>query len=199
MSPVKTMEDDKPEIKVQDRRHWARSEDREPDDEVPATVPEEEAHAFRERAEAAEKKLYEYSAALQSVRAEQEAMRGRLERDYALRVVEKFGELAQGILDAVDDLDLALDHARDVPAAEPFARGVAIARERFMQALARGGIERIDLDGAPFDPNVAEAVSLEPVDDPAKNDTVVRTVRPGYRLGDRIVRPARVNVGRTSR
>jgi molecular chaperone GrpE (heat shock protein) len=78
----------------------------------------------------------------------------------------------------------------------PLARGVALARDRFLAALQKAGVERLELNGTPFDPNVAEAVRLVPVDSPEDDGAVVETMRPGYVLGERIIRPARVAVGR---
>jgi molecular chaperone GrpE len=187
-----TNDKDEPTIKVEDKRFWARGETDEP--EEPAAIPELEAALAR--AEAAEKRLYDLSAAVTRLRQEQEAMRQRLERDLERRVAGKFGDVATGIVEALDDLDLAIDHAKGEPAAEVFAHGAVVARDRFVAALQRGGVERLDLDGTEFDPNVAEALAAEPVDDPAKHHTVLRTVRPGYRIGDRILRAARVIVGR---
>lgn len=188
-----TNEKDAPQIKVEDKRFWARGETDEPE-EPSAASPELEAALAR--AEAAEKKLYDLSAAVTQMRQEQEAFRQRVERDLERRVAGKFGDVTEGILEALDDLDLAIEHAREHPAAEAFAQGAAIARDRFVAALARGGVERMDLDGQEFDPNVAEALATEPVDDPARNGMVLRTMRPGYRLGDRVLRAARVIVGR---
>ena len=62
--------------------------------------------------------------------------------------------------------------------------------------LAKAGVERFDPAGTPFDPNVAEAVGVVPVSDPARHDVVVEVTRPGYSLGERVIRPARVLVGR---
>ena len=188
-----TNEKDEPTIRVEDKRFWARGETDEPE-EPPASSPELEAALAR--AEAAERKLYDLSAAVTQLRQEQEAFRQRTERDLERRVASRFGDVAGGILEALDDLDLAIEHATADPAAAAFAQGASIARDRFVAALRRGGVERMDLDGAEFDPNVAEALALEPVDDPARNGAVLRTLRPGYRLGDRILRAARVIVGR---
>lgn len=190
-----THDKDEPTIKVEDKRFWARGETDEPVKDEPRPNPELDAALAR--AEAAEKRLYDLSAAVTQMRQEQEAMRLRLERDLDRRVAGKFGDVAAGILEALDDLDLAIDHAKENPAAEAFARGAAIARDRFVAALQRAGVERLDLDGTEFDPNVAEALAAEPVDDPARNHTVLRTLRPGYRLGERVLRAARVIVGRS--
>jgi len=73
---------------------------------------------------------------------------------------------------------------------------VALARERFVSALIKAGLERIDPVGEPYDPNVAEAAGIVPVADPAGHDAVAAVERVGYRLGSRVIRPARVLVGR---
>ena len=180
-------------VKVEDKRRFAN-----PDAELPATVPEEELEATRRRAEAAERKLYEYAAAFDRFKAEHEQVRARLERDVAAKVETRFGALAADLLEAVDDLDLALEHAQASPGAGPIVRGLAIARDRFVGMLERNGVARLALEGTAFDPNVAEAVAVEPVEDAGLDGRVVRVVRPGYRLGDRVIRPARVTVGRAS-
>ncbi len=56
--------------------------------------------------------------------------------------------------------------------------------------------QRFGEAGAPFDPNEAEAVRVDAVDTPEKDDTITEILRPGYRLGDRVLRAARVAVGR---
>jgi len=154
--------------------------------------------AVRARAEAAEAKLYDYAAGFNRLKAEQEQVRARLERDVATKVETRFGVLVADLLEAVDDLDRALDHARDVPAAQSIVQGLEIARDRFVAMLLKNGVERLDIEGVDFDPNTAEAIAVEPVADATLEGKVVRIVRPGYRLGERIVRPARVTVGRVS-
>jgi len=193
-------------IKVEDRRHWARvgeSDEETPREEVvaeeaAAAKDEEELGALRDRAEAAEEKLRDYASAFQKWKEEQEQVRMRLERDLETRVSLRFGELVADLLELVDDLDRSLEHSRSVKAAAPFVKGVALARERFLSTLERHGVKRMELDGGVFDPNLAEAVAVESVDDPAADGTVVRTVRSGYRLGDRVLRVARVAVGRAN-
>ncbi len=189
---------DKPGVKVKDRRHWAREKDAaaeegeaEPTSTLPTVVDE-----FRKRAEAAEAKLQEYIAAFKQAQAEQEEFRARLSRDVDRRVDLKFGNLVADLLDAVDDLDLALAHVEGVPQAAPIAQGVSLARDRFLTTLQRHGVVRMQLDGEPFDPNLAEAVRVDEVDSAERNGKVTETVRVGYALGDRVVRAARVAVGR---
>jgi molecular chaperone GrpE len=152
--------------------------------------------AMSARAEGAERKLREIHATFLAAKAELDATRQRLERDLARKVEIKFGELVADLLDCADDLDRAVEHGATIPAAAPVVKGVTLARERFLAALVKAGLERIDPVGEAYDPNVAEAAGIVPVSDPAAQDTVVALERAGYRLGARVVRPARVLVGR---
>ena len=196
--------DEESEFKVEDRRHWnvdeAEPEEAEVKPRQPGIIDE-----YRERAEAAEAKLQEYIEAYKDDQKEQERFRERLERDVDRRVELKFGELVGELLQTVDDLDLGLDHVRGVAQAEPppppppLAHGVGLARDRFLATLERHGIERITPDGAAFDPNEAEAMRMDPVDSEQMDGKVTVTLQPGYRLGERVVRPARVAVGRYQR
>lgn len=201
-------ENQRPSMKVDDRRHWAQPVP--DDDEVenadhPEVEPEREApgpsgssvvDAYRGRAEEAERKLQDYIAAFRQSQAEADAFRQRLTRDVDRKVDLRFAALVRELLATVDDLELALSHVSGVREAEPLARGVSLAVQSFLSALDRHGVERIAPDGEPFDPATAEAVRVDAVDDPSQDGKVTQTMRPGYRLGDQLVRPAAVAVGR---
>ena len=191
----RTKDGDPPSLRVEDRRHWAR-EDRDDDDDGPPTgghptVVEE----YRARAESAEERLREYIAAYKQAEREQEAFRERLLKDVERRVELQFSEMVADLLEGLDDLDLAVAHVDGVPEAAPLADGVRLVHTRFLGVLAKQGVEPVRLDGEPFDPNVAEAVRVDPVDDADADGRVTETLRPGYRLGDRVIRPAKVAVG----
>ena len=192
------IEDDEPTIRVEDRRHWARDEEEETSDDQtghegarPTMIDE-----FRERAVSAEQKLQEYIEAFKSFRDEQEQFRSRMSRDVDRRVELSFGGMVAELLEALDDLDLALDHARRADEAEALVTGVELARRRFMATLERHGVEQLHPAGEPFDPNDAEAVRVDPVDSSERDGKVTEVLRPGYRLGERLIRAAQVAVGR---
>ncbi len=200
--PNGAAEDAEPRVRVEDRRHWARA-DREPDDDDASSSPPSTqptiVDEYRRRAEEAEARLQEYIGAFKQAREEHDQARLRLERDVERKVELRFGSLVADLVSVVDELDLALAHAGDDGTAASLAEGVALTRDRFVATLARHGVERIELDGEPFDPNVAEAHRLDPVADPGLDGKVTATDRPGYRLGDRVIRPARVAVGKLVR
>jgi molecular chaperone GrpE len=189
-------ESEEQEFKVDDRRHWQR------DDESGEAAPTEVEpikpsilDEYRERAEAAESTLLEYIEAFKRHKADQEQVRERLARDVGREVDLKFGQLVAELLETLDDLDLSLEHVRRVEGAEPLAEGVEIARDRFLATLHKHGVEKISPEGAPFDPNEAEAVRVDPVDSADADHVVTETLQPGYKLRDRVIRAARVAVG----
>ena len=188
--------DESREYRVEDKRHWADGEIEEaeeaPSEPKRPTLLDE----YRLRAEAAEQQLQEYIEAFKKFKAEHEEFRERLNRDVERRVELKFGELVGELLGCVDNLDLGLEHAVRVPEAKPLAEGVLMAREHFLGVLEQHGVTQVAPDGQEFDPNEAEAVRIDPVEREADHGKVTETVRPGYRLGDRVIRAARVAVGR---
>jgi molecular chaperone GrpE len=186
---------EEPAFKVEDRRHWTSDDDVEADVETAPAVPSV-VDGYRREAEEAQQKLQEYIEAFKKFRDEQDQFRQRLNRDVDRRVSLKFGTLVAELLDALDNLDLALGHAAGVAGAESLAHGVTLARDGFLGALERAGVEPITPDGAPFDPNEAEAMRVDPVDSSDRDGVVTETLRPGYRMGEAVIRPARVAVGR---
>jgi molecular chaperone GrpE len=95
------------------------------------------------------------------------------------------------LLPVVDNLERALDHRDD--ASGSFADGVEMVLKQFRDVLARHGLEAIPTVGHPFDPHVHEAMMRAETDD-VPQDHVVEEFLKGYRLGDYVVRPARVSV-----
>jgi molecular chaperone GrpE len=97
------------------------------------------------------------------------------------------------LLPAIDDLDRALAHLPADLRGHPWAEGVALARVRFLDTLRRLGVEQVGSQGERFDPTVHEAIVYH--GDPSTAEKWVQSVvRPGYRLGSRLLRPAQVVV-----
>lgn len=139
-------------------------------------------------------RLDEIARAYASMVNDQQEFRGRLEREKQRVLEAEQGKVALALLEVGDELDRALTAAGSDGG--PLAQGVRLINEGLRKRLTAMGIERLALVGQPFDPNLAEAVDLVPVADPALNDTVVAEALPGYRLGARVLRPARVRVAR---
>jgi molecular chaperone GrpE len=101
--------------------------------------------------------------------------------------------LARDLLVVVDDLERALSHATDEDSG--LARGVELVLKSMLSVLEKHGVERIEALGKPFDPTEHEAVAMIDTGEHAPN-TVIEEHRAGYRIGDRLLRPAMVAVAK---
>jgi molecular chaperone GrpE len=132
----------------------------------------------------------EYLALAQRTQADFENYRKRVARDAAAAQERGASALAKELLPALDNLDRALEAA---PEDDPLLEGVKLVRSEIAAALARSGIEAFRPLGEEFDPNLHEAVAT--VGAPNGAGKVVEVYQDGYRLGESVLRPARVVVG----
>jgi molecular chaperone GrpE len=130
--------------------------------------------------------------------AEVERAKERVARDGAREVGEKVNKVLLSFLEVLDDLDRALVAARDMDHNPAVLDGVVLVRKRFMAALAKHDVAPMNALGAPFDPNLHEAMTAIQVDDPSQHNLVVQVLREGYTIGDQVLRPAGVAVGKRS-
>jgi|SRR5581483_1408007 len=133
----------------------------------------------------------EYLALAQRTQADFENYRKRVARDAAGAQERGAATLAKELLPALDNLDRALEAAR---ADDPLLEGVKLVRSELGAALARAGIEAFCPLGEEFDPNLHEAVATVAAPNGGAG-SVVEVYQDGYRLGESIIRPARVVVG----
>lgn len=127
--------------------------------------------------------------------AEFENFRKRGEREMQEAYVRARSDLLLDLLPVLDNFDLAVQHA-DTTNPDAIREGVHLIHKQLFDSLYRLGLEPIDADGQPFDPEMHEAVATEPTDE-APDHTVLVVLQRGYKLGDRMLRPARVKVAVT--
>jgi len=125
----------------------------------------------------------------QRVQADFENYKKRVQRDQVEVSERGAALLVEQLLPVLDNFDLALLNLDE--ADDKVRKGVELVYADFVAVLERAGLERIPTDGEPFDPEVHEAVLHEPGDG---EPTVVETMRSGYRLKGRVLRPAMVKV-----
>jgi molecular chaperone GrpE len=144
-------------------------------------------------------KADEYLALAQRTKADFENYRKRATREAAAAQERGAAKLAVALLPAIDNLDRALAHADEVVAgegsngAESLVAGLKHVHADLIAALGNVGIERYSPEGEPFDPQYHEAVAQQPVEG-AQPGVVVEVFQRGYRMGENVVRPARVVV-----
>jgi molecular chaperone GrpE len=107
-------------------------------------------------------------------------------------------EAARTLLPVLDNLRRAVDHAPEGGAEDFFVNGLHLVVREFESALERLGVTPVPTVGEPFDPALHEAVTGEESDE-VERDTVVAEIQPGYRLHDRLIRPALVRVAHPRR
>jgi molecular chaperone GrpE len=139
-------------------------------------------------------RIEQLTRAYASLVEEGKAARVRLEREKSRVLEAERAQVAQVLLDAVDELERAL--AAAAGASGPLVDGVVLILASLKQKVGELGAERFAVLGKPFDPRLHEALDVVPVVDPAQDEVVVEEVRAGYRVGERVLRPARVRVGR---
>ena len=98
-------------------------------------------------------------------------------------------DVLTALLTSVDNMEKAIA----APAGEDYKTGVDMVLRQFMEALHKLGLEEIGVEGEPFDPNVHNAVMREDAED-IEQETVTAVFQKGYKIGDRVLRPAMVKV-----
>ena len=181
---------DKPDLKVTDRRWWAQSGHTGTDTEEPRLKP-----TYIEELEArvADKDLQiqELLTKYRGAADEFDQARARLRKEVTKDVERGRRALLVSFLDVLDNLDRALGAAGQ--SEDPFVHGVSLVRQQFLTTLEGLGVVRIDPLGEAFDPTKHEAVTTLEAGPDAEGQ-IVGVVRPGYLIGDEVLRPAMVAV-----
>jgi molecular chaperone GrpE len=126
------------------------------------------------------------------LQAEMGNYRKRQQRLAQEQIEEERRRLLGAFLGVVDDLERALNAPQD--GGDGLRQGVKLTHRAAMQLLQKEGVEPISAQNQPFDPNWHEAVATIGRGSDMPSETVVRVMEPGYRLGERLLRPARVIV-----
>jgi molecular chaperone GrpE len=156
-------------------------------DEAPTPTNDAE---LEERLAEVERERDEYLNDLKRVAADFENYRKRVARDQEGLVARAHERLVKELLPVLDDLERALEAAAQHEEAK-LEEGVRLVHRELVEALAREGLVEVETDGQ-FDPHVHEALLSQPSEQ--EDGSVMEVLQKGYRLGDRVLRPARVVV-----
>lgn len=195
--------DDDREIRVTDRRRIQLDDDPDVDRGVvetpnlkPSYVEELEA-----RTKAAEQKTLEVQSRFEQLRkqlqSETDETRQRLNRAADERARREKADFIAALLPVLDNLERATEAAAGGSSSEVIAEGIRQTASSFENALAAAGLEPIDAEGEQFNPELHDAVETVEVAPEDEGKVITQHTR-GYKIGERLLRPARVKVGRYS-
>jgi molecular chaperone GrpE len=201
--------DETPEkIRVNDRRRFNRDSDETASDEgavneaasqrQPSLKPSY-VEELESRTRAAEQKAADVQARFEQVRSElkreTDELRQRLTRNADERVAREKAQFLSSLLPVIDNFQRAIEAAESGGSKESLLDGLRGAISGFESVLSQTGAEPVEALGQPFDPELHEAVDTTEVE-PELDNTVTAQYARGYRLGNQLLRPARVQVGR---
>lgn len=126
--------------------------------------------------------------------AEYDNFRRRTARERTELTARAQADLVERLIDALDDLSRFAQVDAAATEAATLHEGIDLVERKFWKPLSAAGLVRIDATGVPFDPAVHEAVTMGPAAEAAQDNTVGAVLQPGYRLGQLLIRPARVLV-----
>jgi len=173
----------------------ASSEDEERKDEVveeESRVEEEDIETLKAKLSEAESKAQDYLANWQRAQADFINFKRRTEQERAEAAKFANAMLILNLLPILDDLERALDNVSTKLAGLTWVDGIRLIYRKFQAVLESQGLSQIEAEGADFDPNLHEAVMYAD----GEEGKVVAELQKGYKLHDRVIRPAMVSVGR---
>ncbi len=118
--------------------------------------------------------------------------RKRIERERVETYGRAQAELVKRLLEVVDDFERVAAIDEETPIIE----GVKLVERKFLQVLQAAGLERVDAEGAAFDPSTMEGLATVPTDDAEQDERVADVFQKGYLFKGQLLRPARVRVKR---
>jgi len=188
------------EIRVTDRRRInLDAEEGAAGEEAAPSLKPSYVEQLEERTRAAEQQVSDVQSRFEQLRAqlqrETDETRRRLNRAADERARREKGEFVATLLPVADNLQRAIAASEQGGSVEALLDGVRGTLSSFESALAAAGLEPVASVGEQFDPELHEAVDTVPVE-PERDGVVTAEYSRGYKLGDRLLRPARVQVGR---
>lgn len=158
-------------------------------------IAEESLDTLKSELEELRSEASEYLDGWQRARAEFANYKKRIEREQEEARERIAGEIIARYLGVFDDLERALQDQPTEGDGKVWSEGIKLIHQKLKSILESEGIEIVPAEGEPFDPNIHEAISYEESDD-HENGQVIAVVQQGYKLGDRLIRPAIVRVAK---
>jgi len=141
-----------------------------------------------------EARLRTVSAAYKVLQGDQNAFQKRIERQQDLKLEVHKGENVAKLFNPLENLRRSIDAAKKAGVDGPVMEGLEMVHRSFMEGFEKLGLTEVATKGAAFDPLYHEALSVVPVPTAAQDGLILEVFAQGYRVGSRLIRPARVVV-----
>jgi len=168
---------------IHDKRFWVDDEERDADERTAQAPPQPPAVDPE---------------VLRSALADLEEAKRRVRRDADKQIELMRAQVLESLLPVLDNLERSMAAAAERGSVGALLNGVRLVHSQFLAALAPFGLSRRSAVGERFDPRIHDAVAVVPVSDAREDGVVVSELEPAYVVGDRVVRPAKVQVGRAA-
>lgn len=156
-----------------------------------------DANADTDLTEVLTQELNELKEQLLRTMADFQNFRKRAQQDKLFTQKMATEDLIRDLIPVLDNFDRTVMAAEQGATVESLTEGVRMVHRQMLNVLLQRNLERIKTVGEPFDPEFHEAIATEPSSD-VEEGTILFELEPGYRMGDRTIRPARVRVARNA-
>ena len=196
--PETSGEEASAKIRVTDRRFWVRQDW----DSAEKSTSRKPSYVEKLEKEIKEEqhRVNDIRQAAKQVKQEGDSYRQRLDRDIERKIENLKASFFCELLEVLDNIDRSLEHADKCESSEKgldaLVEGIQMVRVLFLEKLTRQGVDKISVEDQTFNPETAEAMDVCETTDSEKDNHVVNVLQDGYRLGERIIRPARVRVAK---
>ena len=190
------------DIKVVDRRWWARGEGTATEAVEPSTKPSY-VEELEKRLADKEREIQEFLSKYREAASGFDESRARLRKETSKEIERGRRAVLVEMLEVLDNLDRAIDAAAEAFEGgegsenfEALLQGIIMVQQQFLAKLGSFGVKRIELEGQSFDPSRHEAVTSVPVTAREDDGRIVGVISHGYTIEDEVLRPAMVAVGK---
>jgi molecular chaperone GrpE len=156
----------------------------------------DEYDALEKEIESLQEQIKEHKDGWLRTRADFDNYKKRIQRDAARSYQDAMTSVIKVFLNTANDLERALKNRPQGSEIESWISGIELIHQNLITQMKNLGVERMDVNpGDEFDPNIHEAITQED-HEKFKEGQIIDVVQPGYRISDRIIRPAMVRVAR---
>ncbi len=187
-------------IRVTDRRFWAQPQGEEQTAESSYTLKPTFVEELERKLSDSQKKLEDVLSTYREFKAEAasetQKARERIQNEFNRRLIQARADVASKFVGVLENLERALAASLDAQSFDGLLEGVHLIRKQFASALYELGVREVGVMGEAFNPEISEAIGTIEVESETEEDHVQEVVSKGYQLGEMLVRPAKVRVGK---